>query len=206
MKNNIRFALLAVFVIAVLVLAQNGSVWANPRADAAPAGQSNGFSAPAADEGKGGTVKPPHNHIYITKPGTYSLGGCLIHVVNLTPGITLSVEYVPRFHNEHKLDNDHPKFRAGTCRITYFKDGKKIDGIQDPEQGTVYACFGATRNPKGIVHVYTKETKTWHNQPTTYDVYNPKTGQWRPAQGNEPALTCGQANLTGYYLVASAPK
>ncbi len=203
MKNTVRYAIFAVFIIAVLVLAQNGTAWANSRADAAQSGQSGHFLAPEAGNGKGGTVKPPPNHIYITKPGTYSVGGCLIHVVNLTPGITLSVEYVSRFQNEHKLDSDHPRFRAGTCRITYYKDGKKIDGIQDPEQGTVYACFGATRNPQGIVHEYTQETKTWHHQPTTYDVYNPKTGQWRPAVGDEPALTCGQANLTGYYLVAS---
>ena len=203
MKNNIRYAIFGVIIIAVLVLAQNGTAWANSRADTAPVGQALQSSAPEGGEGKGGTVKPPPNHINISQPGTYSVGGCLVHVVNLSPGITMSVEYISRFHNEHKLDSDHPRFRAGTCRITYYKDGKKIDGIQDPEQGTVYACFGATRNPIGIVHQWNQRTKTWSHQNTTYDVYDPQTGTWRPAQGDEPALTCGQANVSGYYLVAS---
>ncbi len=203
MKTGLRYAVFMLFVVAVLVLAQSGTAWANPRAETAPVGASSGSSAPeAAADGKG-TVKPPPGHITITQPGTYSVGGCLVRVESLAPGITLTVQFIPRYQYGRKMDDDHPKFRTGTCRIIYYQNGKQIDGIQDPEQGVVSACFAAPQTPQGIVHEYGLRDHNWHHQRTTYEVYDPATGTWRPANPGEPALTCGQANLSGYYLVAS---
>jgi len=203
MKTGVRYTLIVLFVVFVLVLAQNGAAWADPKAPSAAPGESGRSSPVEAAKDKGGTVKPPPNHIIITQPGTYSVGGCLIHVVNLEPGITLRVDFIPGFHHGRRMDNDHPRFRSGTCRVTYYENGKKIDGIQDPEQGTVYACFGATRQPPGTVHEWDPGDKVWNHRPTTYEVYDPVTGEWRLANADEPALTCGQANLSGYYLVSS---
>jgi hypothetical protein len=203
MRTSIRLIVVALFLVTVLALAQNGTAWATFRGEDSSSQQGSLPAAPEAGSGKGGTVKPPPNHITITQAGTYSVGGCLVRVEYLAPGNTITVEYISRFHNERKLDTDHPRFRAGTCRITHYENGKKVDEVKDPENAIVYACFGAPLEPKGLVHEYSNDTKAWTHRNTTYDVYDPATGTWRTAQEGEPALTCGQANLSGYYLVAS---
>lgn len=204
MKNGLRYAVFILFVIAVLVLAQSGTAWAGSRAESSPLGASSRLSGPEDSvEGKG-TVRPPRNHITITKPGTYSVGGCLVHVVKLEPGFTITVDFIPRYHYGRKMDDDHPKFRTGTCKVVHYQNGRQIDELKDPEEGQVYACFPAARKPQGIVHEYGLRgaQRKWTHRPTTYEVYNPVTGVWRPADPDEKALTCGQANLSGYYLVA----
>lgn len=202
MKTGIRYALVIAFVVAVLVLAQAGSAWADPGSEAAPLGQGSHYTASEALQGKGGTVKPPRNHLVITKPGTYSVGGCLIHVTELEPGNAVVVDFIPRFHFGRRMHDSHPRFRSGTCHITHFENGKWVEKL-DPENGSVYACFAAPRNPPGTVHEWDFRHRKWNDQPTTYEVYNPLTGEWRPANADEPALTCGLADLTGYYLVSS---
>ncbi len=203
MKTGLRYAVFILFVIGVLVLAQSGTAWAGARADSAPLGASSRLSGGDASAQGKGTVRPPRNEITITKPGTYSVGGCLVHVVKLEPGNAINVEFIPRYHYGRRMDDDHPRFRAGTCRITQFENGKKIDEMKDPERGTAYVCFAAPRKPEGIVHMFDPKTRKWVHRPTTYEVYNPVTHVWRPANPDERALTCGQANLTGYYLVSS---
>jgi len=123
-------------------------------------------------------------------------------VEKLNPGDTISVNYISRFHNDNKLDPNYPHFLAGTCLITHREDGKTVDEAPDPEHVIASVCFATPQNNRALVHEYSKKTKTWTNRNTTYQVYDPATGTWRLAEEGEPALTCGQANLTGYYLVS----
>jgi hypothetical protein len=201
MKLRPRYLIAIIFVIAILLLAQGGAAWSGPQNDDLQSAQPGGSAGLQEGRGRGGTVKPPPNYVIITAPGTYSLGGCLIRVDFLAPNVTLTVSYLSRFHNERKLDTDHPVFLAGTCLVRYYVDGKQVDQIEDPAQATVFACFAPLRTD-GIVHEYSQKTRVWTQQATTLQVYDSSTGTWRLAQPGEPALTCGQANLSGYYLVA----
>jgi hypothetical protein len=201
MKKQLRWAIAAILLITILLLAQYGGAWAGVQAVGPQSGAAAGSGAPEEGRGRGGTVKPPPHYMVITAAGTYSLGGCIIHVENLAPNVIITVNYISRFHDGHKLDDDDPKFMAGTCLVTYYVDGKKVDQIEDPGQGSVQACFAAPQTT-GTVHEYSNQTKLWTHRPTTLQVYDSTTGTWRLAQPGEPALTCGQANLSGYYLVA----
>jgi hypothetical protein len=189
MNRILRIGLAAIFLIAILVLAQRqmvvaGSLPASIFGGVLRSPAASGAAAPNLDPG---TVKPP--------PAATTGGGvCIFRVIQpLESGFSLAQNLMP-FNSLGNKPDEIVSYLAGVCRAIYSQTGVGV--IDDlGSHGQVQICFASVPNTNGVIYIYNPyQTET-----------GPASGETYTALTTTPdgSLLCAPAQQTGKYFLAN---
>jgi hypothetical protein len=188
MNKGLRILIATLLLVSILLLARDHIAWAG-NLDSQSTGilQSQNQSAFQGDDRdrEPGSVKPPPVVVPpITKPGTYSVGGvCVLVVERLAANVSVQASL-----QSFKVLEKHPKeigrYLSGVCSVAYVKDGKGIPRLA-PADGSVKICFA--RVPKKHSKIYVYDGKHWIGLDTKV----------------EGGLVCADASRSGKYVLVS---
>lgn len=177
MKKYLQWAVVAVLVLAVIVVARANSAWA---------GGFTGNQAAGVDN-----ISQPKS-IVVTGSGTYNIGGiCTFEIDYKTTGLKDNVDSeVPLKESQQVPFNYFPdKLYFPGCHVVHYKNDQVVNQASTND-GKWRVCFGVRPNVQTKIYYYEDQPasgqRVWMPLPTTV----------------ENSIACADALYTGVYMPA----